>query len=227
MTTKTFASLNELTGWCNKHINDKNLLVYWGWLENFSNWYSIADLLSDASANWFVRTDENGNKVPCSVEIFIGDENNTGKVLLISIKPKFAKKILSGEKSFEFRKRLPKETPDMMLIYASSPVQRVIGYAHVDGILTLPLDELWEKTKNGAGITHEYFQEYFARQNEGSALILSSPVRLLRPVKLEEIGVRKAPQSYMFISSEVAEKIIREEPNEHKAHISLQGCKQL
>ena len=211
MTTKTFASLNELTRWCNKHINDKNLLVYWGWLENFSKWYSIADLLSDASANWFVRTDENGNEVPCSVEIFIRDENYTGKVLLISIKPGFAEKILSGEKTFEFRKRLPKEPVDTMLIYASSPVQRIIGYAHIDGTLTLPPDELWKKTKNGAGITHEYFQEYFARQNEGSALVLSSPVTLSRPVKLEEISVRKAPQSFMYIGHDAFKKIIRDQ----------------
>lgn len=130
------------------------------------------------------------------------------KVLLISIKPKFAEKILSGEKTFEFRKRLPKEPVDTMLIYASSPVQRIIGYAHIDGTLTLSLSDLWEKTKNDAGITHEYFQEYFARQNKGSALILSSPVRFSHPVKLEEIGVERAPQSFMYVCRKAFEKLI-------------------
>ena len=130
------------------------------------------------------------------------------KVLLISIKPEFAEKILSGEKSFEFRKRLPKEPVNTMLIYASSPIQRIIGYAHVDGTLTLPLDELWEKTWEGAGITHEYFQKYFAQQEEGNALILSSPVTLSRSVKLEEINVRKAPQSYMYVTQDTFERML-------------------
>lgn len=205
MTTKTFASLKELQNWCNEHNQDQNLLVYWGWLENFSRWYSVADLLSDASDDWFVMIDENGNEVPCSVEIYIKDECD--KVLLISIKPEFAEKILSGEKTFEFRKRLPKEPVNTMLIYASSPVQRIIGYACIDGTLTLPLDELWEKTKSEAGITEEYFHEYF-KQKEGSALILSSPVTLSRPVKLEEIGEERAPQSFMYVSRKAFEKLI-------------------
>lgn len=168
---------------------------------------------------------ENGNEVPCSVEIFIRDENNTDKVLLISIKPEFAEKILSGEKTFEFRKKLPNEPVDTMLIYASSPVRRIIGYTHIDDTLTLPLDELWEKTREEAGITHEYFRQYFDGNDSGSAFVLSSPVTLSRPVKLEEIGVRRAPQSYMYVSTEVAEKIIWEELNEHKAHISLPRCR--
>lgn len=131
------------------------------------------------------------------------------KVLLISIKPEFAKKILSGEKTFEFRKKLPKEPVDTMLIYASSPVQRIIGYAHVDGIHTLPLSQLWERTKRGAGIDNGYFHEYFGWMREGSALALSSPVSLTRPVRLEEIGVRKAPQSFMYIEKELFNNIFR------------------
>ena len=130
------------------------------------------------------------------------------KVLLIAIKPEFAEKILSGEKTFEFRKRLPKEPVDTMLIYSSSPVQRIIGYTHIDGTLTLSLDDLWEKTKKGAGITEDYFQEYFARQNKGSALILSSPVTLSHPVKLEEIGVERAPQSFMYVTQDTFERML-------------------
>lgn len=71
MTRMTFASLEELKAWCNRHIEDKGLQVYWGWLENLKEWYGVADLLSDASADWFVGIDEDGNEVPCSVEIHV------------------------------------------------------------------------------------------------------------------------------------------------------------
>ena len=73
MTRMTFASLEELKAWCNRHIEDKGLQVYWGWLENLGEWYGVADLLSDASTDWFVRIDEDGNEVPCSVEIHVRD----------------------------------------------------------------------------------------------------------------------------------------------------------
>ena len=76
MTTKTFASLKELQNWCNEHTHDQNLLVYWGWLENFSRWYSVADPISDASDDWFVMIDEEGNEVPRSVEIYIKEEGD-------------------------------------------------------------------------------------------------------------------------------------------------------
>lgn len=71
MTRMTFTSLEELKAWCNRHIEDKGLQVYWGWLENLKEWYGVADLLSDASADWFVGIDEDGNEVPCSVEIHV------------------------------------------------------------------------------------------------------------------------------------------------------------
>ena len=128
-------------------------------------------------------------------------------MLLIAIKPCFANAILEGKKIYEFRRRLPKEDVDTVLLYASSPVRRVVGYAHVDGTLTMPLTVLWERTKDGAGITKEYFEKYFANKKSGSALILSSPVKLLHPLELEDIGVKKAPQSFMYVEEKVLEVI--------------------
>ena len=48
--------------------------------------------------------------------------------VLLSIKPQYADKILSGDKKFEFRRLLYK-SPNVkkIIIYATSPVMRVIG----------------------------------------------------------------------------------------------------
>ena len=134
-------------------------------------------------------------------------EKRRNRVLLLAIRPRFAEAILEGRKTYEFRKRLPREDVDTVLLYASSPVKAVIGHAHIDDTLTLPLSQLWERTKRGAGIDNAYFHEYFGWMGEGSALALSSPVRLSRPVPLEELGVRRAPQSFMYVDASAVDRI--------------------
>ena len=48
--------------------------------------------------------------------------------VMISIKPEFADKIFTGIKKYEFRKVLFKNNDiDTVIVYASSPVQKVIG----------------------------------------------------------------------------------------------------
>ena len=135
-------------------------------------------------------------------------EKRRDRVLLLAIKPCFAEAILEGRKTYEFRKRLPREEVDTVLLYASSPVKAVIGYAHIDGTLTLPLSQLWERTKKGAGIDNAYFHEYFGWMGEGGALALSSPVRLPRPVSIEELDARRAPQSFMYVDASLANRIL-------------------
>lgn len=57
--------------------------------------------------------------------------------VLLSIKPEFAFKIFEGKKKFEFRKVIFKN-PNVktVVVYASSPVQRVIGEFEIDDILS-------------------------------------------------------------------------------------------
>ena len=82
--------------------------------------------------------------------------------VLLSIKPEFAFKIFDGEKKFEFRKVIFKN-PDIrtVVVYASSPVQQVIGEFEIDDILSSSPNEIWELTKKYSGISEIYFHEYF------------------------------------------------------------------
>ena len=66
--------------------------------------------------------------------------------VLLSIKPEFAEKIFDGTKKFEFRKSIFKNTDvQTVIVYASSPVQQVIGEFTIDSIFvtfichTLPI----------------------------------------------------------------------------------------
>ena len=62
------------------------------------------------------------------------------RYLLMSIKPVYAKKIKRKEKSIELRCSSPKvSSGDILVIYESSPVQRVTAYCEIDSIITMPL----------------------------------------------------------------------------------------
>ena len=75
--------------------------------------------------------------------------------VVLSIKPEFANKIFDGTKKFEFRKAIFKnENIKTILVYSSSPVQKVIGEFQIDRIFNDDLATLWELTKEHLGFVY-------------------------------------------------------------------------
>lgn len=124
--------------------------------------------------------------------------------VLLSIKPEFAFKIFDGEKKFEFRKVIFKN-PDIktVVVYASSPVQQVIGEFEIDDILSSSPDEIWELTKNYSGISEMYFHEYFENRLVAHAIKIKNTKRYKRPMSLKEDFNVLPPQSYLYLNEEV------------------------
>lgn len=54
------------------------------------------------------------------------------KSILLPIKPVFVERILSGEKWYEFRKRLPLGI-ERVVIYETAPTKKVVGEFHCKG----------------------------------------------------------------------------------------------
>ena len=119
--------------------------------------------------------------------------------VLLAIKPEFAEKILSGEKKFEFRKFIPKAKVDKIFIYATRPVQRVVGEALVLEILSDNPDELWKKAEKFAGIGRDFFDSYFSGHGQAYAYQLGRVVRFEVPKSLSEFGIHAAPQNFVYI----------------------------
>ncbi len=67
--------------------------------------------------------------------------------VLVSVQPKFVSKILDGDKTVELRRRFPETTVTgaLVLIYSSSPVRAVVGYARIRQVLRLPIAQLWRQ----------------------------------------------------------------------------------
>ena len=120
--------------------------------------------------------------------------------VLLSIKPEFAERIFDGSKKFEFRKAIFKdESITTVVVYASSPVQKVIGEFKIDTIIDDEPDELWRKTKSHAGINADYFFEYFADRTIGYAIKVKSVKRYNKPLCLRQDFNLTPPQSFMSL----------------------------
>jgi len=120
--------------------------------------------------------------------------------VLLSIKPEFAFKIFDGTKRFEFRRVIFKN-PDVniVVVYASSPVQRVIGEFEIETILSCNPESIWEQTKQGSGITKDFFDEYFADREIAHAIKIKKTRRYKNPLSLKDDFQMIPPQSYAYL----------------------------
>jgi predicted transcriptional regulator len=122
--------------------------------------------------------------------------------VVLSIKPQFANKIFDGTKKFEFRKAIFKnQNVTSVLVYASSPVQKVIGEFEIGEIFNFDLKTLWDKTKEYSGITEDYFYEYFENREQGFAIQIKNQIRFTKPKCLREDYNLAPPQSFAYWNS--------------------------
>lgn len=119
--------------------------------------------------------------------------------VVLSIKPEFANKIFDGTKKFEFRKAIFKNTQiKTVIVYASSPVQRVIGEFEIEGILEHDLATLWERTHAFSGISKEFFDQYFAEKQFGFAIQIKKVIKYKKPKCLKTDFQLHPPQSFAY-----------------------------
>jgi len=120
--------------------------------------------------------------------------------VLLSIKPKYADMILAGKKKYEFRRAIFKcPSVKKVVIYASSPVSKIIGEFEIDDILSLSIAELWLHTMKYSGIDKEYYDSYFYGKDIGHAIKVKSVKRYSKQKELREFNIKRAPQSFAYI----------------------------
>jgi len=120
--------------------------------------------------------------------------------IILSIKPEFANKIFEGDKKFEFRRSIFKnKNVSKVIVYASSPISKVIGEFEIGEILFKDLKTLWKETKEFSGITEDYFYEYFVGKENGFALEVKRVKRYKQELCIKESFGKVPPQSFAYI----------------------------
>ncbi|MGZ3776879.1 MAG: hypothetical protein ACXVI9_04635 [Mucilaginibacter sp.] len=122
--------------------------------------------------------------------------------VILSIKPEFANKIFDGSKLYEFRRSIFKDpNVKIVVVYASSPVQKIIGEFEIDHILNLTLESLWDITQDFSGITKDFFLEYFENKDAGYAIKIKRVKKYLEPLCIREDFNAVPPQSFLYLAS--------------------------
>lgn len=123
-----------------------------------------------------------------------------GGVALLPIKPEFAGAILAGTKRVEFRKTRFRRDVTHVVIYASTPVQRVVGWFRVGNVDSGSPAEIWSKHERHGGISADRFDEYY-RQHHSAVAIGVADVRVLGvPLPLSALGVM-VPQNFRYLTA--------------------------
>ncbi|MGL4670128.1 MAG: hypothetical protein ACRCVG_05995 [Methanobacteriaceae archaeon] len=122
--------------------------------------------------------------------------------VLISIKPKYVEKIISREKTYEFRRNIFKKEVEKVVIYSTSPEKKIIGFFKSNQIIKDCPKSLWDNFSEEAGINKEDFFDYFQNKEEGFALKIDDLEIFGNPIETEKILDFCAPQSFKYINED-------------------------
>lgn len=91
---------------------------------------------------------------------------------VISIKPKYAELIYSGEKTVELRKCRPNDDYEGAYLYETSPVKELTGIIKYGSIMKAKLDILWDHVKDKACVSRKEFDEYYEGHKTGVGIFI-------------------------------------------------------
>lgn len=133
------------------------------------------------------------------------------KSILVSIHPRFVDLILNGEKRIEFRRVWAKEPVEQLVIYATSPVKRIVAVAVIEDVAEASVAGLWALAKeHGGGLTRAELRGYFAGKSVGYGIKLRDVRRLKIPQDPNcHFNGFNAPQSFRYLSADEVKLVSR------------------
>ena len=129
-------------------------------------------------------------------------------VALLPIRPEYAAAIMSGDKRVEFRRRKFSRLVEYVVVYASSPVKRILGFFRISGITEGHPQELWDRYSEFGAIDQQSYADYYAGSEQAFAIEIERVCVLKHPIPLSALGENwRAPQSFQYIAHSDLERI--------------------
>lgn len=132
--------------------------------------------------------------------------------VLLSLRPRFAHAVATGEKRVELRRRFPAVVPGTRLvIYCTLPVGAIVGTAEITAVNIGSPHVVWDLFGADVGLTRTEFDSYFAGADCARALTLSHYAPLAVPIslcKMRELGI-KPPQGFIYLSKQSLAAVMR------------------
>lgn len=131
----------------------------------------------------------------------------TSPVVLMSVRSPHVERLLSGEKTVEFRRRRW-SVPDgaTVLIYGSRDRRAIVGSLIVESTAVGSPSAIWASHGARSGLTRREYREYFADAGVAVAINVCKVKQLDEPLTLGELRRRSpafhVPQSYRFMTTD-------------------------
>ena len=115
---------------------------------------------------------------------------------------------MNGTKRVEFRKVKFQRNVRHVVVYASSPISKVVGYFTVAGIDEGTPSALWKKYGNVGGIEENEFNDYYQRTGNAIAINVGEVKTLPRPIPLGSLQRNlSVPQSFTYLNTSVMDRL--------------------
>lgn len=122
-----------------------------------------------------------------------------GLTIILPIKKEYSDLIFSGVKTVEYRRLIPKNRVEKILVYESRGSGRIVGEMNVRSILSYDPQTLWSKTEKMGGVEKLVYDEYFEGRKIAYAFELSLVKRYEESKDISEFGLKGAPQNFVII----------------------------
>lgn len=130
------------------------------------------------------------------------------RIALLSVHPQHAEAILDGRKTVELRRSFPIAEITHIVVYATSPVRRIVGWFSVAGVQSASPQEIWNDHGASTAVGYDDFQEYFRGSNQAVAILVGTCHRLVEPLGLDNLPSNsRPPQSFRYLRHEDLEAL--------------------
>jgi len=136
-------------------------------------------------------------------------ERSLRRVALLAIHPEHATAILEGRKTVEFRKRAMDHSIEQVLLYATSPAQKIVGAFRIARIDQGSPTAIWIKHGGCGAIPRRLFRDYFSGSSTAVAIVVGSAIAFTTPLSLGALpSGPPAPQSFVYLSGDATSRVL-------------------
>jgi predicted transcriptional regulator len=138
------------------------------------------------------------------------------RALLLSVRPHFAEKIITGAKSAEIRRqRLGVQPGTPVVIYATLPTAALIGTAQIAAVSSGRPAELWAVHHDQVGLSREEYDSYLEGASVAYILTLTDARRLHAPLTLSHLRAAadfQPPRSFQYLTRDRLHELVDGHP---------------
>ena len=148
-------------------------------------------------------------KLPKIARAFFVNGHSLDSGILMSIKAEHARKVVSGTKKVEIRRRFSKKWKGCKVsIYASGCERSLVGEASIKRVVVDRPENVWKRFHDQIGCTKEEFDKYTGSKNEIYAVVLENVMPYPKSISLKEVSnltkeKLRPPQDYYNLNNNI------------------------